>query len=130
MFVADTHALLYYTLNKKRRLGRRARRLFEKAERGDLLIHVPSIALWEVALLLKQQYLLMPQRFDHWCRSLESSQGFSIVPLEWMDVDEARTMPFSDPFDCLLVGTAKRMTLPLITKDDNIVSSGLVDTIW
>ncbi len=130
MFVADTHALLYYTLNKKRRLGRRARRLFEKAERGDLLIHVPSIALWEVALLLKQQYLLMPQRFDHWCRSLESSQGFSIVPLEWMDVDEARTMPFSDPFDCLLVGTAKRMTLPLIPKDDNIVSSGLVDTIW
>jgi PIN domain nuclease of toxin-antitoxin system len=130
MYVTDTHALIYFTSNKKSRLGRKARRIFEAADSGASLIQVPTIVLWEVSLLLRQNYIFLPQRFDHWCRSIDSSRGFSILPLEWTDIDEARALPFADPYDCLISGASRRMTLPLITKDDVIASSGLVDTIW
>jgi len=69
-------------------------------------------------------------RFDQWCRRIEASRGFSIVALEWLDVDAARTLPFSDPYDCLIAGTALRMGLPLITQDEEIVESGLIETVW
>jgi PIN domain nuclease of toxin-antitoxin system len=68
--------------------------------------------------------------FDIWCRRLAQTQGFSIAALEWEDVNEARAFPFSDPFDCLIAGTAARLGMPLITKDSEIAGSGLVETIW
>ena len=53
----------------------------------------------------------------------------AIEPLEWQDIKEARLLPFRDPADCLIVGTAIRLGYPLITKDQEIVDSGLVETI-
>ena len=39
-------------------------------------------------------------------------------------------LPFDDPFDCLIAGTALRIGVPLITKDTVISESGLVETVW
>jgi PIN domain nuclease of toxin-antitoxin system len=130
MFVADTHPLLYYTSGLDKRLGRTGRRLFERAESGRGLIHIPSVSLWEAAKLAERRRIELPLRFDQWCRRIEASRGFSITALEWLDVDSARVLPFSDPYDCLIAGTALRMGLPLITRDEKIVASGLVETVW
>lgn len=130
MFVTDTHPLLYYTSGLRDRLGRAARRLFERADSGGALIYIPSIALWETARLAARGRIDLPLRFDHWCRSIEASDGFSVAALEWLDVDAARTLPFPDPYDCLIAGTALRMAMPLITRDEEIVRSGLVETLW
>ena len=67
---------------------------------------------------------------SHWCRALDSKQGFQIQPLLWEDVNEARGLPFDDPFDCLIAGTAFRIGVPLITKDTVISESGLLETVW
>jgi PIN domain nuclease of toxin-antitoxin system len=55
---------------------------------------------------------------------------FSIVPLDWTDVDEARKLPFSDPRDRLIAGTAIRLDMPLITRDETITRSRLLETVW
>jgi PIN domain nuclease of toxin-antitoxin system len=34
------------------------------------------------------------------------------VPLDWTDVDEAHKLPFSDPSDRLIAGTATRLDMP------------------
>ena len=112
MYVTDTHALIWYTQPTKSRLGKRATSLFEKAEEERTLIYVPSVVLWELADQLRQGTLRLRQRFDHWCRALDSKKGFH------------------DPFDCLIAGTALRMGVPLITKDTVISESGLVETVW
>ncbi|MBI4220963.1 MAG: type II toxin-antitoxin system VapC family toxin [Chloroflexi bacterium] len=130
MYVTDTHPIVYYAMGKRSRVGQRALRVFEQADSGRTLIHVPSIVLWEVAVLVARGHVALPQRFDHWCRSLDSSPGFSIVPLEWSDVEEARKLPFKDPYDCLIAGTAVRLGLPLITRDEAVVKSSLVETCW
>ena len=130
MYVADTHALIHYTCGKVRGLGRAARRLFAKADLGRTLIYIPTVVLWEAARLTARRRVELPQQFDRWCRAIESSRGFAIAALEWLDVDEARKLPFSDPYDCLISGTAIRLSMPLITRDDEIVRSGLVETVW
>ena len=130
MFVTDTHPLVYQIARKYTRFGKRARKLFEDADQGRTVIYVPSCVLWEVADRVKDGTLVLPQRFDYWCRSLNASAGFIIEPLHWEDVNEARSFPFSDPFDCLIAGTATRLGLPLITRDLNIVESGMVETVW
>src|SRR5438046_2621202 len=68
--------------------------------------------------------------FDKWCRDLDTDPGFSIEPLLWTDIDEMRRLPFRDPFDRMIVGTAKRLRLPIITKDTEITDSALVETVW
>jgi PIN domain nuclease of toxin-antitoxin system len=130
MYVTDTHALIWYTQAKGSRLGRRARPLFEAAEAGRVLIHIPSVVLWEIAGQARNGNLRLRQRFDHWCRALDSKPGFQIQPLLWEDVNEARALPYDDPFDCLIGGTALRLGVPLITKDAVIAESLLIETIW
>ena len=130
MVVTDTHAFIWYMQSKHGRLSKRAKSLFDDAEEGRTLIHVPSVVLWEVADRMADGTISLRQRFDHWCRSLDSKRGFQIQPLLWEDVNEARGLPFDDPFDCLIAGTALRLGLPLITKDTVITESRLIETIW
>ena len=53
-----------------------------------------------------------------------------LAELLWTDVNEMHMLPFKDPFDRMIVGTAKRLHAPLITKDDAITGSHLVDVVW
>jgi PIN domain nuclease of toxin-antitoxin system len=130
MYVTDTHAFIWYTQSKSSKLGKSTRSLFNDAEHGRTLIHIPSIVLWEVADRLQDGTIPMNQRFDHWCRALDSKKGFQIQPLLWEDAHEARNLPFEDPFDCLITGTAMRLGVPVITKDTAITESRLIETIW
>jgi PIN domain nuclease of toxin-antitoxin system len=130
VFVTDTHAFGQYAQLSHSKLGREARRLFQQADEGSLVIYVPTIALWEILILSRLGRVNLPIRFDHWCRGLANKRGFVIEPLDWTDVNEARQLPFADPYDCLIAGTALRLGIPLITKDQAIVDSGLVETVW
>lgn len=129
MYVADTNALVHYAFVRKSSLGRNARKVFDKADAGETIIFIPSVVLWEVSLLAELGRVRLVQPFDQWCRSLDNKPGFSIVSLEWMDIKESRHLPFSDPFDCFVAGTALRLDAPLITKDRAITDSNRVQTV-
>jgi len=43
---------------------------------------------------------------------------------------EAYSYPFADPFDSVIVATAQVIDFPLITKDNLIRESRLVDIYW
>ena len=128
MYVTDTHPFVHYSKHKFSKLGKRSQRLFQDADEGKVLIYIPVIVLWEV--VRPPTLLEVSPQFDVWCRGLNDGPGYAIEPLKWQDVNEARTLPFRDPADCLIVGTALRLGMPLITKDQEIVDSGLVETIW
>ena len=130
MYVSDTRALVYHTLNRSSRLGRKANQIFARAESLHAVVVIPSMVLWEVVLLMELGRLNLHQSFEHWCRGLQNHRGFDIVPLDWLDVNEARSISLIDPYDRLIVGTAIRLDMPLITRDQQIVDSGLVETIW
>jgi PIN domain nuclease of toxin-antitoxin system len=130
VFVTDTHPLAYYADRRFSKLSKRVRGLFDDAHEGSVLIYVPTIVLAELTILVSLDRLRTPLAFEKWCRDIEAEPGFSIEPLQWMDVNEMRRLPFKDPFDRMIAGTAKRLQLPLITKDTEITDSALVETIW
>ena len=128
MYVTDTHPFVHYSQRKISKLGRRSQRVFRDADEGKVLIYIPAIVLWEITR--PPGLLSQTERFESWCRRLNQGPGYAITPLDWQDVNEAHHLPFRDPADCLIVGTALRLGMPLITKDQIIVDSGLVETIW
>ena len=130
MYVADTHALVHYSFTKRPLLGKMAKKILEDAEAGKTIVFVPTVVLWEICSLAELGRINLHQTFEHWCRSLDSQPGFSIVNLEWLDIKEARHLTLKDPFDRLIAGTALRLDATLITKDRQLVESNVVQTIW
>ena len=50
-YVTDTHPFVYHVTGRKQRLGRRARSIFDRSDRGTDTIVVPFTVLEEVLLL-------------------------------------------------------------------------------
>jgi PIN domain nuclease of toxin-antitoxin system len=64
---------------------------------------------------------------------LSSSPGLSLQPIDIAVADATTSIArdlLTDPWDRFIVGTARALALPLVTKDRAIRESGLVPTIW
>ena len=51
MLVTDTHPLIWYSTGKHSQLSRRVLIAFQKAETAEVLIYIPAVIFWEIALL-------------------------------------------------------------------------------
>jgi PIN domain nuclease of toxin-antitoxin system len=131
IYATDTHPFVFYAIGEIKKVGRRALRAFAQAESRKATIYIPTVCLFELALLLESGKLHSAVPLPEWKVKLEESGSFMIEPLTWEDIDEARSLAtLIDPFDRLIAGTANRLQCPLITHDQRIVKSGLVATVW
>jgi PIN domain nuclease of toxin-antitoxin system len=131
MVVTDTHAFIHHVTGKMRRLGRRARGAFERAERGGDTILVPFTVLEEVMLLSEAGKVRLPLPFRDLVIHLAQADNFDLGVNDMQLLLEAAsftTLP--DPYDRLIVAQARVAGLPLITGDAAIHESGLVRTVW
>lgn len=126
--VADTHALLWY-LGAPKKLSAKAKAAFDKAESGQWTLFLPVICLYEAVLLSERGRIRFQYR--ELVEQLELRIGFRLVEMGAADVNEARSLAsLVDPFDRVIVGTALRLGLPLITADERIRKSGSVTVYW
>ncbi len=130
LYVTDTHPLVWYATNQHAKLTRKVIRLFDQAARGQVLIYVPAVAFWEISFLIKSERIRLKQPFDQWAAALVALRGFDLAPLELEIIGEAHNLTFDDPFDAMIVATARVKDLSLITKDETITGSGMVDVEW
>lgn len=125
MFVADTHAWIYYLLD---RLPQKADMIFKSVESFKDTMFVPSIVLAECVHLIetgriKLDYNVLFSKF-------EESKNFIVLPL---DLEVIRMLPdirLGELHDRIIVATAKLLGAVLITKDRKIAGSKLVKTTW
>jgi PIN domain nuclease of toxin-antitoxin system len=95
------------------------------------LIYIPAVVFWEIALLNKIGKIKLAESFERWSAKLLSKNGFAIAHLETEIINEAVGDNFNnDPFDSVIAATARRLELPLITKDAAITDSNLVEIFW
>jgi PIN domain nuclease of toxin-antitoxin system len=130
VYVTDTHPLIWYASGKLSKLSRKALNAFNAASRGDALIYVPGFVLWEIALLLKIGRISLQESYRDWAEHLVAQPGFDTAPFTVDVTSEAYNYPFDDPFDSVITATAKVMDLALITRDQDISDSGLIDILW
>lgn len=127
--VTDTHPLVWYLSDQRKKLGRRAQAALVAAEEGRWTVFVPTTVLLELVLLEQKGALQIG--YQDLRQGLSGRSGFQLLPTLPEDVDEVRALGILvDPFDRLIAGTARRLGLPLITRDKRITDAKVVRTYW
>ncbi len=128
--VTDTHALLFHAAGGGR-LGPRAAAHFAACERRQAITYVPMAVIWECALLARGARINLRRSVRGFFDDLFSNpayQPFDLTASQLFVADEMRIN--RDPFDNLICSAAVGLGLPLITRDGDIRSSGLVPVVW
>ena len=129
--VTDSHALIWYAMGPGRRLGRAARLLFARAERGEATIYVPTFVLVEVAEAIRRGGLRLDGGFSRWTRGLLASRGFAAADLTADVVLEADGLyAIRERGDRLIAATAVHLECPLITRDPALARLPSLTTVW
>ena len=130
-YVTDTHPFVYHVTGRKQRLGRRARSIFDRSDRGTDTIVVPFTVLEEVLLLSEIGRIRIPLPFRDFVLSLDKAVNVDLAANDTAVLLEAATfMTIRDPYDRMIIAQARVAGLPLITGDEKIQESGLVRTVW
>ena len=128
MTILDTHAWIWWT-SEPARLGRAARRMLDGAKR----IGVPAICCLEIAALAVRGRITLDRPPLEWMLEALAADRVELIPLTPAIAARAAELPASfrgDPADRLIVATTIVEGATLITKDDGIRESGVVETVW
>ena len=120
----DTHAVIWlFTASNE--LSRDARKAIE-------VYHpiVSTMSLLEISMLISKKKIEIDAGVDAFldgvcgfCEVLPMNRGIAVLAMQI-------GLPHADPFDRVIVATAKYHDIPLLTKDKAITASGVVKTIW
>ncbi len=131
VYTTDTHSRIYYMTGHNAKLSRRAPRAFQQAERGEAYIYIPAVVLWEISRSEKEGEITLNEPYEEWADALLAHPCFECVALDEEIIAEARHYRFNrDVFDAAIVATARMKDVPLITKDEVITNSKIVDICW
>lgn len=128
MIMLDTHALLWAVADTKR-LSRTAAAAIRAHKEEGLVI--AAITLWELAMLVARGRIQAFGTVDSSVRLL--TDGIIVRPITAEIASIAAQFPRdfpNDPADRLIAATARAEGLALITRDEKLHQSSLVETIW
>ncbi len=128
VYVADTHALIWY-LKSDKKLSKMASSIFSAATRAETQIVIPTIALAEMYFADKKYTLFTD--FKAIYTQIRQQPYFlllNFVPDDILDFDRDSAIP--EMHDRIIAGVARRIGAPLITSDPVIAASGIVSVIW
>lgn len=131
--VTDTHPLVWYLSKQDKKLPKRVLAAFLSAEEGSgTHIWVPAAVAWEFSQLSrKTDRIKLTVPFEELIRENFHFKNLTIAELQPDDQIIANGLSFNrDPFDALIVATALRLELPLITADGEITDSKTCEIFW
>ena len=131
MIVLDTHVWLWW-LHDPSHLSAKARDLVEENERDGLLV-VSAISVWEVALKVQIGKLSIPVDIHRWLGLARSHPRLRIIDLGPEDAVASTLLPgefHRDPADRMIVALARRLGVPLVTRDKRVLSYPHVTAVW
>lgn len=124
----DTHALIWAVADTKRLSPKAAAAIRAHKDAG---LVIAAITLWELAMLVTRGRIQAFGTVDASVRLL--TEGTIIKPITAeiaaIAVQLPREFP-QDPADRLIAATARAEGLPLITHDERLQQSPLIQTIW
>ena len=128
--VADTHALIFHAAGTGK-LGPKASAMFDRCEKREALIYVPTIVICEISLLARVARINLRRTVREFFADLFSNPAYQPIDTTPAQVFLADELRFNrDPFDALICAAAGTVDLPLITRDADIRASGTVKVIW
>jgi PIN domain nuclease of toxin-antitoxin system len=129
MILLDTHALVWAVADRKR-LSKAATAAILKAQHEGGLA-VAAISLWELSMLVARGRIQAYGTVETSVRQL--TEGVVVKPLTEEIAALAAQFPPDyprDPADRLIGATAKAEGIALVTSDEKLRASPLLETIW
>lgn len=129
MILLDTHVLIWMSSDPARLSSKARQRLMEA--RRDSGLAIASITLWELAWLAENRRILYSGSVESFVRETISRVAVKSMSPEVVAV--AAHLPENyprDPSDRLIGSTAIVEGMPLVTADEKIRNSGIVECIW
>jgi PIN domain nuclease of toxin-antitoxin system len=129
--VTDTHALAWYAAGARRKLGRDALRLFERADAGEATVFVPTMVLVEISENVRMGRIRIEGTFHLWEEELFSSGSFVPADLTRETVrlaDGLYTIP--ERGDRLIAAAAIERGCALVTRDPEIAAQAGLRVVW
>ncbi|MEL6553943.1 MAG: type II toxin-antitoxin system VapC family toxin [Cyanobacteria bacterium J06621_11] len=127
--VLDTCALIWWSLDPQK-LSNAAKQSCEQMEEDKSGI-LPSIAIWEIAIKIKNKKLDLGVDLKEYLVALKQSNAIRIIPINadiWMK-SVSLDWTHKDPADRVVVAMAKSYQAPIITSDQKI-RDFYSDIIW
>ena len=129
MVVLDTQVWLWWNLGTGRLREAQRQAIADNEATG---LGISAISLWEVAKLVEYGRVELQMEIGSWFDSVLGHPGVSVLPLTPEIAVESTTLPgdfHSDPFDQIIVATARLNECALVTSDRQIISYPHVTTI-
>jgi PIN domain nuclease of toxin-antitoxin system len=120
--VLDTCALIWWSLDPDK-LSQRAKEACQQMEQEKNCL-VPSTAIWEIAIKIKNHKLDLGVSIDEYIATLKKSDVVRIIPIDeeiWLESVKLE-WEHRDPADRVVVAVAKRNQAAIITADQKIAS--------
>jgi PIN domain nuclease of toxin-antitoxin system len=111
MFLIDTHILLWAAAQPGELLAKEKKILIDRNQK----IFVSAASVWEIAIKAGMGKLSVPDNLQEYIAQL----GFEVLPIDSKAAWNVKDLPphHTDPFDRLIIATAKLHNLTLISRD-------------
>ncbi|MBC8524713.1 MAG: type II toxin-antitoxin system VapC family toxin [Chlorobium phaeobacteroides] len=131
MITVDTHVILWDAL-KPEMLSGKAKRALAEANRTDGIFFC-SISLWEIAMLIRKKRIEISVPYRDFVDLLLSSNRYFFQEITPEIAYLSTTLPDTingDPADRIIASSSLITKTSLITADENLRQSELLQTIW
>lgn len=129
MLVLDTHAWVWW-IDDPTRLSETQRQAISDSEAHTIGVSV--ISCWEIAKIYEYGRLELPVELSEWFDAALAYPGMSLLNLTPEIAIESTRLPgefHRDPFDQMIVATARLNQCPLVTSDGKIANYPHVQTL-
>ncbi len=129
MIVIDTHIWVWWVQNDTTRLTVKYQQWLKENETNG--IGVSIVSCWEVAKLVEKGRLTLPLTIAEWMEIALTYPGVRLLDLSLpIVIDSTQLAGFhSDPFDQMIVATARFYDSLLVTADAKILTYSGVKTL-
>ena len=124
MILLDTHVLIWWIGGEDRLMSAAARAaIAAELQTGTIL--VSSITAWEIAQLVSRGRLALAMDVTAWLATVSAINRVRFVPIDNEIAVKSVELPgvfHKDPADRMIVATARRFAVPLLTVDEKILA--------
>jgi PIN domain nuclease of toxin-antitoxin system len=128
----DTHILVWWGAGDRARLSAAAGAAIALETQSHSII-VSSITVLEIAQLVHRGRLRFAMDLSTWLASAETIPGIVFLPVDNEIAMKSFELPgafHKDPADRIIVATARKYGVPLVTADERIRGYAHIRTIW
>jgi PIN domain nuclease of toxin-antitoxin system len=127
-YITDTHSLLW-AFTRPRKLGEQARLAFEEVAKGEASLLIPVIVLAELIFTIENKPIQAD--LDKVIAAIQSSPNIEFVDFDYESALRLRELTVvPEMHDRMIVATAIKYKATLITVDESITKSKLVQVVW